>query len=297
MEHFSTHPDVFFKLYEDASEKTRLLCMDQMTKRQIAELKLANKFKFKSEITKAKMINPKAFSVSEFSEDDFYTISFEATSASDKDYIRKVKHLTKKKLDEWIVHHSQFDNYGVTRLTLDYIKYNTAYFLLKTKMLSEEQVAIVILSNMEYLTINKSLVKVAEEFGYKLSDEIVALYYLRNTPYCEFDFYDENGEELRDRVFTSIIKIIKDDEIKYNKFIYYLRVMMGIKKNGKEWEAILDLFNNYPSYDDLFGASWKNEKVIASVTNHINNKDFDIKFLDDLGFNIFPKSQRLLLGV
>lgn len=203
-----------------------------MTKRQIAELKLANKFKFKSEIKKAKMINPRAFSVSEFSEDDFYTISFEATSASDKDYIRKVKHLTKKKLDEWIVHHSQFDRYGIARLTLDYIKYNTAYFLLKTKMLSEEQVAIVILSDMECLTKNKSLVKVAEEFGYKLSDEIVALYYLKATLYCKFDLYDENGEELRERVFTSIIKIIKEDEIKYNKFVYYFKVVMGTKKNG-----------------------------------------------------------------
>lgn len=296
MEHFSTHPDVFFKLYEEASEKTRLLCMDQMTKRQIAKLKYANKFKFKSEIKKAKMINPKAFSVSEFSEDDFYNISLEAVSATDKDYIRKVKHLTKKKLDEWIEYHSD-DRYDMTTSTLGYIKYSTAYFLLKTKMLSEEQVAIVILSDMEYLTTNKSLVKVAEEFGCKLSDETVALYYLRNTSYCEFDFLDENGQELRDRVFTSVIKMIKEDEIKYNKFVYYLRVMMGVKKNKKEWEAILDLFNNYPSYDDLFGASWKNEKVIASVTNHINNGDFDIKFLDDLGFNIFPKSQRLFLGV
>ena len=73
--------------------------------------------------------------------------------------------------------------------------------------------------------------------------------------------------------------------------------MMGVKKNKKEWEAIFDLLNNFPSYDDLFEASWKNEKVIASVTNHINNGDFDIKFLDGLGFNIFPKSQRLFLGV
>lgn len=296
MEHFSTHPDVFFKLYEDALEKTRLLCMDKMTKRQITELKLANKFKFKSEIKKAKMINPKVFSVSEFSEDDFYNISFEATSASDKDYIRKVKHLTKQKLDEWIEYHSQSDRYGIT--TLYYIKYSTAYFLLKTKMLSDEQVAIVILSDMKYITTNKSLVKVAEEFGYKLSDEIVALYYLRNTPYCKFDFLDENGQELRDRAFTSVIKIIKENEIKYNEFVYYFREMMRAEKNNKkEWEAIFDLFNNYPSYDDLFKASWKSEKVISSVTNHINNGDFDIKFLDNLGFNIFPKSQRLFLGV
>lgn len=294
MENFSTNPEVFFKLYEDASEKTRLLCMDQMTKRQIAELKRANKFKFKSEFEKAKMMNPRVFSVSEFSEDDFYNISLKAVSALDTDYIRKVKHLTKQKLDEWIEYHSKGN---LMESTLGFIKYSTAYFLLKTKMLSSEQVRIVILSNMEYLATNKSLVKVAKDFGYELSDEVITLYYLKNTSYGAFDFSDENGEELRDRVFTSTIKMMKEDEDRSSRFVYYLKVLKEMTRSGKKWEAIVDLFSNGASYDDLFRASGKNEKVIASAINHIDNKDFDMEFLDNLGFNIFPNSQRLLLNM
>lgn len=298
MENFSTNPEVFFKLYKEASEKTRLWCINRLTKRQIIELKLANIFEFQDEIKKAKMINPRAFSASEFNEDDFYNISLDAKTATDKDYIRRVKHITKEKLDEWIKRSSAFDKYGtVQSTTLGYIKYSTAYFLLQTKMLSEEQIKIIMLSDMDYVRKNKSLVKVAKDFGYQLSDEVIALYYIKNTSYGEPDFSDEDGEELQDKVFTNIINQMKEDQNKYYKFIYYLKVLMKYKNNKKEWRDLADVFHNASSYDELFKAAWSDEKMITSVTNHINNRDFDIKFLENLGLNIFPKSQRLLLGV
>lgn len=297
MEHFSTHPDVFFKLYEDASEKTRLWCMNKLTKRQITELKLANLFRFKDEIKKAKMINPGAFSVSEFSEDDFYNISLNAKASTEKDYIRRVKHLTKDKLDHWIKHNSTYNKYNrVKSTTLGHIRYSTAYFLLKTKMLSEDQVKIVILSDMDCFTKYKSLVKVAKALGYQLSDEVIALYYINNPIYGELDFSDEGGEELQDKVFKSIINQIKEDQDNYYNFIYYLRVLMGYENNKKEWKDLAEVLYN-TSYADLFKATWENKKMITSLTEHINKGDFDIKFLEDLGFNIFPESQRLLLSV
>lgn len=301
MENFSTNADVFFELYKNASERTRCKCIPQFTKRQIRELKLAGLFKYKREIKLAKYRNPGTFPISEFNEEDFYNVSLDPDNMS---YIKRVKHITKKQINHWFEVHKRIDRwYNGFVPNASYIRsitYEIACFFLNTKLLSDEQVNMILTSNTYSSSVQgKSLAKIANEIGYQVPIEVKTLYYANNAHYAWTDFVDPM---VQDQILGYTIKSLKSLR-KDNGFfsvMYHFKDMSDCPSClQNKWKALRDVIvetNNF-SYENLFEADMMNAKLVELTTDHLKAGDFNLEFLDSLGLNIISKSQRLLLDV